>query len=103
MSRYSPAMVVGAAFLDEAFAHALLTDPCHALARANIQLSVDELAPFTLGVATVADLAREVYAWELATGRAEPPLRVPALEPRRRRVEPSITLITKEHEAALAA
>lgn len=103
MAHYSPAMVVGAAFLDETFARGLLTDPCRALAAANIQLSIEELVPFTLGAASVAELARNIYAWELATGRTEQPLRVPSLEPRRRSIDPSITVIAKERDTALAA
>jgi hypothetical protein len=80
MSLLSPAMVVGAAFLDETFARALLADPTRALTRAKMQLASDDLTPFLRGAATVAELARMVWEWELSTGRAEPPLKAPALE-----------------------
>jgi hypothetical protein len=96
-------MVVGAAFLDETFAQALLANPRHALSRANMRLAPDDLAPFLRGAASVAELARIVMDWERATGRAEAPLYVPALERRRRVVEPEMPATVSEREAALAA
>lgn len=103
MSYYSPAMVVGTAFLDEAFAAMLLHDPQRALAIAQIQLAPGDLAPFLRGASSVADLARCVLSWERETGRAEDPLIVPALEPRR----PSPARTPREaqtsHAAAIAA
>ena len=101
MSNLSPAMVVGAAFLDETFARALLTDPVRALMGAKMHLSADDLTPFLRGAATVVDLARMVWEWELATGRAEQPLRVPGLEIRPFPVTRPEK--TREMEAALAA
>ncbi len=93
MSRYSPAMVVGDALLDVLFAQALLQDPRLALAQADIQLDPDALAPFLAGAQSIAELARLVFEWEVATGRAERPLWVPALERRRQRVPAPVDVL----------
>ncbi len=103
MSYLSPAMVVGAALLDEVFAQALLADPQHALTSAQMDLAPADWAPFLEGASSLAELAHVVYTWELKTGRADQPLRVPSLEPRMGRPARSRDRLERELKTSLAA
>lgn len=102
MSYFSPAMVVGTAFLDEVFAQALLADPRRALTNAKIELAPSDWTPFLGGASTITELANVVYRWELESGRTEQPLLVPALEPRSSR-EGRGKGIAQQREAAILA
>ena len=103
MSYLSPAMVVGAALLDEVFAQALLADPRHALTIAQMDLAPADLAPFLEGANSLAELARAVYTWEMKAGRTEQPLRVPSMEPRLDRPARNRDRLERQLRVSLAA
>ena len=103
MSHQKPVAVIGAAVLDGTFAQALLANPCQALADAHLSLAPEDIAPFQQGAVSLGQLAQLVLDWELAAGRAEAPLRVPALERVRHRGEPEVKRPQVVDEKALAA
>ena len=98
-----PIAVVGAAVLDDSFAQALLVNPVQALANANLSLAPEDVTPFQQGAASLSQLAQLVLDWELSSGRAEAPLRVPALERVHQSGEPDMKRPTVSVEKALAA
>ena len=103
MSHLKPSAVIGAAVLDETFAQALLADPGQALANAHLSLAPEDVTPFQQGAVSLSQLAQFVLDWEIATGRAETPLRAPALERARPSGEPDIKRPAVRDEKALAA